>query len=515
MIAVIVMNSQRKAGALLNYLLVFLNMGVGLLYTPYMLRSLGAEEYGLYSLASSIIAYVTVLDMGLGNATIRYTAKLRAEQDKQGEEQMLGMFFSLYSIIAVITMLVGIILSFNIDSIFSTTMTVDEQERTATMMRLMTLNLAISFPMSIWGGALIAYEHFVFNKIIRIVSALLNPLTMVLLLHWGYKAVAMVVVSTVFNILTHLCYFLYCRIKLNVRISIKSPQWSKFKEVYLYSFWVFLNTITDQIYWSTGQIVLGIFYAPKVIAVYAVAMQFRVFFFMFSTSISGVFLPKITSMVATQKSDTEISDLFVQTGRIQFLVLSFFFSCFVVLGRQFIFLWAGEQYEGAYYVCLILFLPLMIHLSQALSISILQARNKLAFRSVLGIVSSVACLILSFVFTPYCGVYGPALAVAISMSCIGLLVMNVYLQQKHGIDMMIFWRGISRLAAPAVLTILGGIPVLNAVFSYWGISWLSLTISGSMFASIYLIFVWLIGMNQYEKSIFKTTLSLIVFSGHK
>ena len=71
--------NQVKAGAILNYVIIGLNTLLGLLYTPYMLHMLGQNEYGLYSLVASIIAYLTILDFGFGNAIVRYTAKFRAE----------------------------------------------------------------------------------------------------------------------------------------------------------------------------------------------------------------------------------------------------------------------------------------------------------------------------------------------------------------------------------------------------------------------------------------------------
>lgn len=71
--------NQLKAGVVLNYVLLFLHSLVGLVYTPYMLRSMGQSEYGLYSLVASVVAYLTVLDLGMGNAVVRYTAKYRAE----------------------------------------------------------------------------------------------------------------------------------------------------------------------------------------------------------------------------------------------------------------------------------------------------------------------------------------------------------------------------------------------------------------------------------------------------
>lgn len=46
--------NQLKAGAFLSYISIGLNNIVGLLYTPYMLRMLGQNEYGLYSLVASV-----------------------------------------------------------------------------------------------------------------------------------------------------------------------------------------------------------------------------------------------------------------------------------------------------------------------------------------------------------------------------------------------------------------------------------------------------------------------------
>lgn len=64
----------------MNYVLIGVNILLGLLYTPYMLRMLGQNEYGLYSLVATIIAYLTLFDFGMGTAVVRYTAKFRSRR---------------------------------------------------------------------------------------------------------------------------------------------------------------------------------------------------------------------------------------------------------------------------------------------------------------------------------------------------------------------------------------------------------------------------------------------------
>lgn len=305
--------NQLKAGAFLSYVSIGLNMVVGLLYTPYMLRMLGQSEYGLYSLASSIIAYLTVLDLGFGNAIVRYTAKFRSEGKEREQQEMFGMFFLLYIGIGLVAVIAGSLLALNVERIFSVNMTASEVYRTRIMLWLMTFNLAFTFPMSIWGSIMTAYERFVFQRLVSIVRSALNPVVMILLLVVGYKSVAMVVVTTLFNVATLFTHFYYCRCKLFIELRFGRFNPSFLKEVSVYSFWLFLNAIMDRIYWSTGQFVLGMYRGTVTVAVYSVAIQLTHMFMLFSSAISGVFLPKVTAMVTRGGSDRDISDLFIRT----------------------------------------------------------------------------------------------------------------------------------------------------------------------------------------------------------
>lgn len=426
-----------------------------------MLRMLGQSEYGLYSLAASIIAYLTVLDLGFGNAIVRYTAKFRAEGKQREQEEMFGMFFILYIGIGVIAMIAGSMLSLNVENIFSRAMTDTEVSRTRIMLWLMTFNLAFTFPMSIWGSIMSAYERFVFQRIVSIVRSVLNPAVMILLLVVGYKAVAMVVVTTLFNVATLLVNWWYCKYRLTIKVRFAKFKWGFLKEVSIYSFWIFLNAIMDRIYWSTGQFVLGIYKGSVAIAVYAVAIQLESMYMMFSTAISSVFLPKVTSMVTKGSSDEEISDLFIRTGRIQYIVMAYILSAFVVFGKQFIILWAGDDYADAYYLTLMFFVPLTVPLIQNLGILILQARNQMKFRSMLYIVIALCSLGLSIYLAQIYGGYGCAFATGMALLIGQGLIMNIYYQKKQRINIKVFWWEILKMSIIPAVFIVVGLYVLN------------------------------------------------------
>lgn len=499
--------NQLKAGAVLNYVVILLNTLVGLLYTPYMLRMMGQSEYGLYSLVASVISYLTVLDLGLGNAVVRYTAKFRAEGKTIEQYEMFGMFFILYLIIGVIALIVGSALYFNVDTMFGNTMTSIELNKARVMMLLLIFNLVFTFPMSIFGSIITAYERFVFPRIVNIIRIILNTIVMICLLHMGYKAIAMVIVQTVFNVLTLMLNYVYCCRELNIKMYFRKFRWNFMKEVAVYSFWIFLNVIMDRIYWSTGQFVLGAMVGTAAVAVFAVAIQLQHLYMQFSSAVSSVFLPKVTSMVTTDNDQKAVSDLFIRTGRIQYIIMALILSGFIVFGKQFIFLWAGSGYEDAYIMCILFFVSLLIPLIQNLGITILQARNQMKFRSLLYIVIAILALVFQVVLAKKYGGIGCASAVAGALLLGQGLVMNIYYSKKQGINIIQFWTEILKMSiVPVVITLLSFFIISNCCISNWN----ELALAILSYCTVYIPLFWLFSMNKYERTIIKTPLYKIL-----
>ena len=70
---------NRKAGIVLSYVSMIMEVFSTLLLTPYIIRTLGQAEYGVFRLSMAINAYLSLLELGIGNAIVRYIAKFRVE----------------------------------------------------------------------------------------------------------------------------------------------------------------------------------------------------------------------------------------------------------------------------------------------------------------------------------------------------------------------------------------------------------------------------------------------------
>ena len=120
-------SQQIKYGAVLSYLGIVVYILVGLLYTPWMIRVIGKDDYGLYTLAYSIVA-LFVFDFGISAAIQRFIAKYLAEGRQDKADNCLGLVYRLYFIIDVVMFLILVGVFFFIPQIYKE-LTPDERCR--------------------------------------------------------------------------------------------------------------------------------------------------------------------------------------------------------------------------------------------------------------------------------------------------------------------------------------------------------------------------------------------------
>ena len=494
------MRNQRKWGAALSYVNICATLAVGLLYTPVMLRLLGQSEYGLYALIGSFAGYLGVLDLGLGNTIVRYTARNRAVGTSEREAELNGLFLVLYSGIGLLTVIVGGIMYSQMETLFGATLDAGEMARARIMMLLLIGNFAFTFPLSIFASIMQAYERFIFLRVVNILRVLLNPCIVLPLLLLGYGSVMMVVVTTVLNLACLLTNVWYARHFLHVRF-----RWGRFerpflREVAVYSFFIFLNAIMDKVYWGSGQFVLGMVSGTIEVAIYAVAMQFMMIYMQFSSAISGVLLPKVTMLVAEGTGPKALTELFTRVGRLQYIVVAYILILFILVGREFITLWAGADSLAAYPIVVLLMAALFIALVQNTGIAILQAENRNRYRMTAYTMAAALSFIVSFPLASLWGGWGCAVATALALFISTGFVMNRYYQRVIGLDIPAFWRSLAHMSIGPGLLLFGGCLLqAESVHSY---SWHHFIWQAVAYSAAYGLLLYGLSLNQEEKQLF-------------
>ncbi len=430
--------NQRKIGALLSYVVIMLNLVITLFYTPILTRSLGQSEYGLYSMVSSIISTLTILDFGFASALVVYSNRYRVKKEFEKEHNLYGMFIIVYTIIGLLVALFGFTIYLNVENLFGATMNAYELVTAKKLMLILTFNLAVTFPLSVFSSIVTAYEKFIFAKLVNIVTIILQPVTMLILLSFGFKSVALAIVITVLNILSLLFSALYCKYKIKTKIKFGKIDFKLLFAIFSFSFWIFINTVVDKVNWSIDNFLIGSLSGAAAVSIYAIASHINQVYISFSTAISGVLLPKMTKMVENKATDQEFTDVLIRTGRIQLMVVGLILTGFIVFGKNFIILWVGQEYQDAYYIGLALMIPMIDSLIKNSVISITQAKNKHQFLPKVLIITSILNIIVSIPLIKMYGGLGAAIGTAISLFIGNIVIKNIYYHKSLHLDMIRF-----------------------------------------------------------------------------
>lgn len=498
--------NQLKAGTIISYFQMSIQIIIGLAYTPIMIRLLGQSEYGLYNTVSSTIAMLSVLRLGFNNSYIRYFSIYKKNNDKQSIEKLNGLFLTIFACIGMVALFCGLFLTNHLTIVFSTGLNSIEYGIAKILMILLTVNLAISFPMSVFSNIISAHEKFIFLKCMGILQTVLGPLVTLPLLLMGYRSIAMVTVTLIVSLLVDLCHVWYVFGVLQNKFVFAKPEMTLFKDLFAYTLFIAIELIVDQINWNIDKILLARYKGTAMVAVYSVGYSLYTYYQTFSSSISGVFTPRIhkivNSDITIKDQKKELTDLFTRVGRIQFLVLALIASGIVFFGKYFIVqIWAGKGYDDAYIVAVLLIVTASIALIQNLGIEIQRAEFKHQFRSIIYFFMALINLMLSIVLCQKYGAIGSAIGTAISLVLANGIIMNIYYQKKCNIDILYFWSSIGKLSVGLIIPIIVGMGMKFWIKSDSLIIYLFEIL---LYVLVYVLSMWKIGMNEYEKRLFSS-----------
>ena len=169
--------NQLRAGVVLTYVSLAVGYLVSMVFTPVMIRMLGQNEYGLYTLVLSIASYLNLLNFGFGASYMHFYARCRETGTEDDVRRLNGLFLLTFAVIAVIALTAGLIVAENVD-LLQKTLTPAEVSKARVLIRILSVNLAFTLIASVFTSFITAQERFIFQKSVQIFKNLLSPLAM-------------------------------------------------------------------------------------------------------------------------------------------------------------------------------------------------------------------------------------------------------------------------------------------------------------------------------------------------
>ncbi len=488
--------NEIKTGIVLSYLSMGLISLLGLAFTPYMLRKLGQNEFGLYSLIGSLVSYITLFDLGVSSTTLRYVSLYRAEGNKKKLESFVATCFMIYIVIGVIVLIVGAICFIYLDVIFANSLNALQINKAKIMFAILIGNLAVSFVGNTYPAIMKAYERFIILKEIEIGKNLIRTLILIVLLSLGFDSLGIVIVDASLNILITIIQFFYVRFIIKVNTIPRKWETGTVKEIFNFSLFVFLSEVINLVNLRMGTFVLGIVSSTVQVAIFALGMTLTIYYNQFSSAISGMFMPRLTQIIAKGCPMHEVEDMLIRVSRFQAKLLALIVIGFVAVGEQFIIIWAGSEYKHTYIVVMLMMIAYYLPYTQTTLYTLAQVLNKHGARNCIYGVTAIANVILMCFLITRGGAIEAATSTIITMLIGYGIFIQTYYNRGMGVDMLRFLKETYLDTLPAALLGLGAGIIVNR-FSNG--TWLYLLINVTIIIIVYAIMIWLFGSNVYEK----------------
>lgn len=492
---------QIYAGSIISYFLVFLNILLGLIYTPWILREIGSSAYGIYTLAGSITA-MFLLDFGMSAAITRFIAFYRVKDDHTSIDEIFTIVVKLYLIIVGILTIVFTVLFFNIDSIYSN-LTADELNSFKIVYVITAFFVTVCFPVNICNGVLNAYEEYIALKSSDVLNKVGCVIVTIIALKLHGGLYALVFISGFFNLLTFIVKIIAVYKKTKVHFISNYFSRDRLKEIFSFSIWSTVSSVAQQMIFNVMPTILAMVSTTAVITMYGFANVIEGYISTITGAINGLFLPQISRVIGDANDAHDVSYLMIRVGRINQSIILIIFIGFIYVGKDFVLLWLGEDYSELYICMLLMIAPYCISSSQQIATNSMIALNKIRYTAVINLVTGIFNVIFAYITTPLWGIIGVCFGICLTFF-IRIILNNIIFIKVLKIDISNFMVECHIKLVPAI--------IVTAIASYFYVQWISSVFSNEIswqiflikvfgICVIFLVVMWILGWDQYEKDI--------------
>lgn len=486
-------NNSIKYGAILSYASVFITMIITFFYTPWMIRQIGLSNYGLYNLVITFIAYF-VMDFGMSGTVTRFLAKYRAEGNIEKIKNVLGLFFRIYLAIDILIFVVLFVLFFFISNIFHG-LSYEEIEKLKILYSIAAIFSVMSFVLKPFSGAMIAYEYFVEARIIDVIQRVGISVFIVIALLLGMGVYALVLINGAIAFLTSiLSYLIFCK-KSKIDINYHYYNKPEMKVLLSFSIWIFLINMAQRFRLTFMPSLLGVLSNSIQISIFSLGMSIEGMVYVISSALNGLFLAKVTRL-SLEGGSHAITDLMIRVGRLQLFLFSIIFFGFIILGRDFLFLWVGDDFSDSYYVILLLIGTNIVSFTQSVAADFVYAENKVKKFATLTFVASALIFVVAVLLIPILGAIGCAISFFVGL-VINQIQLNLFYKNELSINVERFFRQCHLKLLPLLLFIAVIFYIIRTRVTID--SWTKFVLFGLLFSVVMVVSQYWLLFNKDEK----------------
>jgi O-antigen/teichoic acid export membrane protein len=269
---------------------ITVELALGFLMLPFNTRYLGAEDYGLWMLAASIVVYFPVLNLGYAGAMDRFVAHYRAQRDAQAISEVASTLFFVFALTGAIGFGIVTLVSVYVGTLFS--ISTEQISAGRAVMLLVGFQFALGLPIAVFGSVVNGFQRTYLNSIVGAVVALAVALVNVVVLMSGGDLVQLVAATTATRVLGFIAYRRNAhRVFPLLRVRYALFRRARLRELTGFSVYVFMQTLSNRLNYASDPIVIGAFVSTGAVAIWTIAQRLSDMVLQITNQLNDVLFP--------------------------------------------------------------------------------------------------------------------------------------------------------------------------------------------------------------------------------
>jgi len=408
-----------------NYLSTVIKIVSSIFLTYFLVKGLGPEFYGFWSLLWSVFVYSLLLDLGFGKAVEKYSAEASFTGNMDKFNSILSTIIFGYCIVAAIILCLGFGASFFLDKIF--TLNVGNYTLNTVYYRkvfmLFTLGIAIVFPTGVFPTILLGMQRSYLRNYVIIFNKLIEVVGVWYIFHIENSLMTLIIFTTSINLLSNLVMAIMAfRLMPGLKVRIGYIKLSTLSYIADFSFYTYLLTICDLIIFQTDRVVLGVMVGMGSVGIYQIATKIPQLISIASTQFQSNLTP-IAAILHKSGAKQKLEETMFTSTRITVFICSGVFTVFIPLVRPILYRWlkiTDEETIMLAYVLIGSMYVLIVFRDTAKHFLLMTGYHRLYAR--ISMAEAFSNLLLSVIFVKLIGTIGVAWGTLVPNVIISLMI---------------------------------------------------------------------------------------------
>jgi O-antigen/teichoic acid export membrane protein len=480
-----------------NYVAKILTLGVWFFLTPFLLRQLGANDYGLWILIGSIAAYGSLLDFGIGTAVTKYVAQFQAEGRIEQAQSLVATALWLYLGLGLVAVLLSAILAPFIP--IALNIPAGQQSTASWLMLLSGLGLGVSLPSATSIAVLRGLHRFDLSNLVGIFGMTLFTVATISVVLLGGGLLGMVAVGIPVTLVTQVpAIWLIRRTAPKLRFGLRQTDRGLLRTLMSFSSALFVINVAGQVQTKTDEITIGAFMPVANVAPYSIARRLSEMPQLLTEQFMKVILP-LASQLDAENDRGRLRTLYLASSRLTLAIFLPLAVGVIIFARPFLKAWVGAPYDRYAYLVVILTLASLLDTSQWPAGAILQGIGRHRLLAIIALGTAIANLGLSLALVHPLGLAGVALGTLIPATIESLCFVQPYIMRVNRIGFGVVFKEIYLPAllpaAPMAIVLYGLREIVQPV------SVIAIAAIGGLGLLVYAIGYMTIGAGRVERQL--------------